>query len=111
MTFEDFLLHRAPTYDAQGDFVRLVLADANFPADVYWEEMRSYFFHNFCGVYIAEAGEDVWKSYKQARPTELRTRISSVCLFSERNPVNFCGRKLIALLQNIAVEQTYFCHV
>lgn len=72
MTFKDFLLHRTPTYDAQGDFVRLILADANFPADADWEEMRTYFFHNFCSVSFAEAGEDVWKSYKKARPTELR---------------------------------------
>ena len=72
MTFKDYMLQRTATYDAKGDFVRLALADANFPCGAEWEEMQTYIMQRHGNHVLADAGQDVWKDFERLLRAQIR---------------------------------------
>ena len=72
MTFKGFLQGRKSAYDAEGDFVRLALADPNLPNADSWSEFRLYFLHRHKHEGVTDAGAHVWKEYQTAQRKEDR---------------------------------------
>lgn len=64
MTFKEFMATCIARHDAQGDFIRLALADAGFPVGASFEELRQYMLKRHSSQTIADAGEFVWKDYR-----------------------------------------------
>lgn len=72
MTFKAFLERRKTAYDAEGDFVRLALADPDLPDAANWNEFRLYFLQRHKLEGVADAGERVWKEYQAAKRKEVK---------------------------------------
>ena len=75
MTFRDFMARRRASHDARGDFVRLALADADFPNATEWQVLRHYFLQRHGNADIADVGGDVWKEFKVHERRDRRDRL------------------------------------
>ncbi len=63
MTFKDYINKRSPTYDEQGDFVRLAKASVGLPDVTSWSELKSHMERSRAPSHVIAAGELVWAKY------------------------------------------------
>ncbi len=63
MTFKDYINKRTPTYDEQGDFVRLAKASGDLPDFTSWRELKSHMERSGAPSHVVAAGELVWSKY------------------------------------------------
>lgn len=82
MTFKDYINKRPPTYDEQGDFVRLAKASGDQPDVTSWSELKSHMERSGTPSHIVDAGELVWSKYIKAVKYAQRTSGSK----SEQRP-------------------------
>ena len=66
MTFKDYINKRSPTYDEQGDFIRLANARDDLPDVTSWSELKSHMERSGTPSHIVDAGELVWSKYIKA---------------------------------------------
>ena len=66
MTFKDYINKRSPTYDEQGDFMRLANASDDLPDVTSWSELKSHMERSGAPSHIVDAGELVWAKYIKA---------------------------------------------
>ena len=66
MTFKDYINKRTPTFDEQGDFIRLANARDDLPDVTSWGELKSHMERSGAPFHIVDAGELVWAKYIKA---------------------------------------------
>ena len=63
MTFKEYINKRPPTYDEQGDFVRLAKANGDLPDVTSWKELKAHMEQSGAPSHVIAAGELVWSKY------------------------------------------------
>lgn len=71
MSFKEYLAQRKPRHDAEGDFVRLALADPTFPDVSSWGEIEAHLVSSKATYPMINAARDVWDKHQKV---ESRTR-------------------------------------
>ncbi|MDB5658322.1 MAG: hypothetical protein JWS10_937 [Cypionkella sp.] len=66
MTFKEFMASTIQRANFEGDFIRLALADANFPAGDNFADFRRYMRKMHGSDDVADGGAAVWKAYRAA---------------------------------------------